>query len=145
MPSAGQVKKYWTSWLTSSTNHLNTPLSLEPVAVWQQGSEQLVTMKQSFSAYRLVNFLKVVTVFILFVLFTFTAAFYRKYENNTDQCCQSTCGSVADARGPNQNIVSFSLFGNLTDPALSTRYVLPLRALVANISRAYPGKTNVQQ
>ncbi|EFX76533.1 hypothetical protein DAPPUDRAFT_322288 [Daphnia pulex] len=44
----------------------------------------------------------------------------------------------ADLRGPNQSVVSFSLYGDLSDPAVSDRYIRPLRALTANISRIYP-------
>jgi hypothetical protein len=48
-----------------------------------------------------------------------------------------------DRRGPNQSVVSFSLYGDLTDPAVSDRYIRPLRALTANISRIYPGNLGV--
>lgn len=146
MPSAGQVENYnrlHCSILIDrfTIDDLNTPLFVISLVF----DEQLVAgMKQSFSAYRLVNFLRIATILALFVFLSLTLPFYRnKLETIISQpspSFRSTCGDEADARGPNQSVIAFSLFGELTDVTLFSRYVLPLRALVANISRAYPGK-----
>ncbi|XP_046448599.1 uncharacterized protein LOC124197263 [Daphnia pulex] len=62
----------------------------------------------------------------------------RELNNSLCLSSISTCSCEADRRGPNQSVVSFSLYGDLTDPAVSDRYIRPLRALIANISRIYP-------
>ncbi len=150
MPSAAQVENYthYTAafGLTGfKKNVLNTPLFvISPVFA----EMKLAMMKQSFSAYRLVNLLRIATILVLFMFLSLTLPFYRnKFENITNQpspSFRSTCGDEADARGPNQSVIAFSLFGELTDVTLFVRYVLPLKALAANISRAYPGKNTKQ-
>jgi hypothetical protein len=111
-------------------------------------------MRQSYSYYRLVNFIKLVVVIDMFLIATFvtllTKSFNKHREdviishhNNTTRLSLiSTCSFEADLRGPNQSVISFSLYGDLSDPAISIRYIQPLRALTANISRIYPGNSD---
>ncbi|XP_057376919.2 uncharacterized protein LOC130698156 [Daphnia carinata] len=98
-------------------------------------------MKQSFSFYRLVHFTEIATLtsLLLVALILFTLLHPRN-TIGSHSCLSfiSTCGCQTDERGPNQNVISFSLFGNLSEPSLSVRYVQPLKALTANISRIYP-------
>lgn len=111
-----------------------------------------MTMRQTYSFYRLVNFIKL--VIYLFLVAAFVMLFTKSFKNgeiinirdfNNSLCLSSisTCSCEADLRGPNQSVVSFSLYGDLTDPAVSDRYIRPLRALTANISRIYPGNLGV--
>lgn len=100
-------------------------------------------MKQSLSCYRLFHFIKVAIITSLFLIafILVTQSVNRPLIGNND--CHSfisTCGCEADKRGPHQSVIAFSLFGDLSDPSLSARYVQPLKALAANISRVYPGE-----
>ena len=52
----------------------------------------------------------------------------------------SLCSCQADRRGLHQNVISYSLYGNFSDPKLFTRYVEPIKIILANISQSYPGK-----
>ena len=52
----------------------------------------------------------------------------------------SFCSCDADHRGLHQNVIAYSLYGNFSDPKLFTRYVEPIKIILANISQSYPGK-----
>lgn len=106
-------------------------------------SRHSIAMKQSFSFYRLIHFIEIVIVTSLFLIALILLTFNHPRKIIGNHPCLSfisTCGCQADERGSNQNVISFSLFGNLSDPSLSVRYVQPLKALTANISRVYPGE-----
>lgn len=100
---------------------------------------------------RLVSFLTLTSIFIIGILLITTT-----YSNNDEQLaptyrheedCQleaeknfvSMCSCKADRRGLHQNVIAFSLYGNFSDAKHFTRYVDPIRILLANISQVYPG------
>ena len=51
----------------------------------------------------------------------------------------SYCSCKADRRGLNQNVIAYSLYGNLSNHDTFTRYVDPIKMIIANISQFYPG------
>ena len=56
----------------------------------------------------------------------------------------SFCSSEADRRGPHQNVIAISLYGNFSDPHHFTRYVDPsLKFILSNISQIYPGTSTL--
>ena len=55
---------------------------------------------------------------------------------------QSTCRFHADERGPHQNVISFSIYGNLTNENNFVRYVVPLKSTVERVASVYPGTLN---
>ncbi|XP_068213707.1 uncharacterized protein [Palaemon carinicauda] len=50
----------------------------------------------------------------------------------------SSCSEEASARGPNQRVVSYSYFGNTSDPGLYNRYFSEIRARAIEIQQHYP-------
>ena len=73
--------------------------------------------------------------------------FHRNSKTNLEQgFCHSEfsfaslCSCEADRRGLHQNVIAYSLYGNFSDPKLFTRYVEPIKIILANISQSYPGK-----
>jgi hypothetical protein len=53
---------------------------------------------------------------------------------------KSTCSYAADRRGPNQKIISYSLYGNFSGHDHIRKYVLPLKETLNSIPLIYPGK-----
>ena len=51
----------------------------------------------------------------------------------------SMCSSKADERGFHQNVIAYSLYGNISDPKVFSRYVDPIKSILVNISQSYPG------
>ena len=51
----------------------------------------------------------------------------------------SFCSLESDFRDLHQNIIAYSLYGNFSDPKIAMRYLDPIKMLLVNISRAYPG------
>jgi hypothetical protein len=99
---------------------------------------------------RLVSFLTLTSILFIGILLITTT-----FSNNDEQLapyrheedCQSEaeknfvsmCSCKADRRGLHQNVIAFSLYGNFSDANHFTRYVDPIRILLANISQVYPG------
>jgi hypothetical protein len=54
----------------------------------------------------------------------------------------SYCNGKADRRGLNQNVISYSLYGNFSDPRHYNRYAGAINYILSNISQVYPGKPN---
>jgi len=52
---------------------------------------------------------------------------------------QGTCSEKSDLRGPNQRIISYSVYGNLSDPYIIQRYLEPMIDNINNIRHLYPG------
>ena len=90
------------------------------------------------------------------LIFVFALVSNRKEDNyssvvltirlprNTDQQREpdsvvSYCSLQADQRGPHQNVISYSLYGNFSDPKHFKRYAEPIKFILANISQFYPG------
>jgi len=53
------------------------------------------------------------------------------------------CSEKSDLRGPNQRIISYSVYGNLSDPHIVQRYLEPTIDNINNIHRLYPGDIEV--
>jgi hypothetical protein len=53
----------------------------------------------------------------------------------------STCSSAADARGPKQRVVAFSLYGNFSRQDIYNKYILPLKEIIDLVAKIYPGNT----
>ena len=51
----------------------------------------------------------------------------------------STCSCQSDKRGLHQNVVAFSLYGDLMNGDIYNRYILPLREAIESIAKYYPG------
>ena len=52
----------------------------------------------------------------------------------------SFCSLDADRRGPHQNVIAYSLYGNFSNLKHFARYIDPsMKLILANISQAYPG------
>jgi len=109
------------------------------------------------------NYLKknqfVAVLLLLFVLFVYiidrSKLFYNFKEvphqdlKVDDYYCQnnqaefefvSLCSCEADRRGLHQNVIAYSLYGNFSDPRHFSRYVEPIKIVLAKISQSYPGK-----
>lgn len=54
---------------------------------------------------------------------------------------QSKCSQQSDSRGKHQKVVAFSLFGELSDPSINFRYLLPLIENAKSLPLKYPGCT----
>ena len=52
---------------------------------------------------------------------------------------ESYCSWGADSRGPHQKVIAYSLYGDFTDSTIFTRYVEPLKMILQNITKVYPG------
>ena len=56
-----------------------------------------------------------------------------------DMTMSSYCSLEADRSGPRQNVISYSLYGNFSDPGHYFRYAEPIKFILSNISQVYPG------
>ena len=63
----------------------------------------------------------------------------RKSAEEQNNKFVSYCSYEADRRGLNQNVISFSLYGNFSNERHFTRYVDPIKIILSNISQVYPG------
>jgi hypothetical protein len=54
----------------------------------------------------------------------------------------STCSLEADQRGPNQKVIGYSIFGNLSQPHIFLQYLKPFIKTLTEIPIRYPGKSN---
>lgn len=52
---------------------------------------------------------------------------------------KSKCSRKADSRGAHQKVVSYSLYGELSDPAINEKYVKPLIENARNLPSLLPG------
>ena len=64
--------------------------------------------------------------------------------NKRNQTTQSNlmvsyCSMESDLRGSHQNVISYSLYGNFSDPQHYLRYAEPIKYILSNISQFYPG------
>ena len=90
---------------------------------------------------------------LFFILLIFVAGASTVYYNNrkiwfdihpivsitNDDPVTSYCSRKADGRGLNQNVISYSLYGNFSDPRHHNRYAGPINYILTNISQVYPG------
>ena len=59
---------------------------------------------------------------------------------DTKQQFASLCSCKADGRGLHQNVIAYSLYGNLSEPNIFRRYVDPIKSTLDTVKRVYPGK-----
>jgi hypothetical protein len=52
----------------------------------------------------------------------------------------TTCSLTADRRGPNQKVIGYSIFGNLSHPNVFHQYLKPFLKTLEEIPLRYPGK-----
>jgi len=109
----------------------------------------LIYYSQNQRHQRLVSFLTLTSIFIgLFLIFNCYTINNDDLTDDDGKVCRSEaeknfvsmCSCSADRRGLHQNVIAFSLYGNFSDANHFTRYVDPIRILLANISQVYPGK-----
>jgi len=60
--------------------------------------------------------------------------------NGMKQQFFSLCSCKADGRGLHQNVIAYSLYGNLSEPNIFRRYVDPIKSTLDIVKRVYPGK-----
>ena len=109
----------------------------------------LIYYSQNQRHQRLVSFLTLTSICIgFFLIFTCCTINNDDLTDDDGKVCRSEaeknfvsmCSCSADRRGLHQNVIAFSLYGNFSDANHFTRYVDPIRILLANISQVYPGK-----
>ena len=64
-----------------------------------------------------------------------------KLDNDDYYSFKSTCSSAADKRGPNQRVITYSLYGNFSREDVFNKYVSPLKRTISLIPLIYPGTT----
>ena len=64
-----------------------------------------------------------------------------KLDNDYYYSFNSTCSSAADKRGPNQRVITYSLYGNFSREDVFNKYVSPLKRTISLIPLIYPGTT----
>ena len=64
-----------------------------------------------------------------------------KLGNDDYYSFKSTCSRAADKRGPNQRVIAYSLYGNLSKEDVFNKYVSPLKRTINLIPLIYPGTT----
>jgi hypothetical protein len=52
----------------------------------------------------------------------------------------STCSLAADGRGPNQKVIGYSIYGNLSQSHVFRQYLKPFIKTLKEIPNRYPGK-----
>jgi hypothetical protein len=57
----------------------------------------------------------------------------------TDTSFNTTCSLNADRRGPNQRVIGYSIFGNLSHPNVFRQYLKPFVKTLKEIPFRYPG------
>jgi len=84
---------------------------------------------------------------ILLILLLFAVAliyrngniYYHLVINSDALIHPSFCSKEADSRGPHQNVISYSLYGNFSNPQHYARYTGLIKHILFNISNIYPG------
>ena len=83
---------------------------------------------------------KVNTTQFFILLFFFAASVYHfNSKPLTDSVMSSYCSEESDNFGPNQSVISYSLYGDFTDDKHYARYAEPIKYILSNISQVYPG------
>jgi hypothetical protein len=67
---------------------------------------------------------------------------HRDLMAESDPVMYSYCSKEADNRGPHQNVISYSLYGNFSDPQHYARYTGLIKHILFNISQVYSGDYN---
>ena len=94
-----------------------------------------------------------VLIALVIILVLFTVPAYNDFKfhcnnhvlnNKRNQTTQlnsmvSYCSMKSDLRDSHQNVISYSLYGNFSDPQHYLRYAEPIKYILSNISQFYPG------
>ena len=86
---------------------------------------------------RLLQCLILINIACFFSLLTYYTTVRRM--KTSSMLLKSTCSEQADLRGPNQRIISYSVYGNLSDPYIIQRYLKPMLSNIEDIHELYPG------
>jgi hypothetical protein len=60
-------------------------------------------------------------------------------EDSSTLSFKSTCSAAADRRGPNQNVIGYSMYGNFSDPTFYNSYLKWFGETLRTIPIKYPG------
>ena len=102
-------------------------------------------MRYFIKFYKLKEKCKFLKAFVfLFLLFNIVFQILLKFRSQNEgvEEFESFCSSISDLVGPKQDVIALSLFGNFSDPEISTRYLSPIPTLLKNMSQVYPGNKN---
>lgn len=108
--------------------------------------EEMVRMRWRLGRFVKISMQPLLLLFIVIIL-GFLYHFFTTSGNNGDFLPSyskafsyvSVCSGRADKRGPNQKIVSYSIYGNFSNPGVVNRYLKPLIETVNQVSAIYPG------
>ena len=88
---------------------------------------------------------KIATVFYMIIQLYLVVILYSNKGNishrlivNSDPVV-SYCSKESDSRGYHQSVISYSLYGNFSDPKHFRRYTGAIKYILSNISQVYPG------
>jgi hypothetical protein len=78
---------------------------------------------------------------VMLVLMSYGHLFHRDLmvESDYSDPVMSYCSKKADSRGPHQNVIAYSLYGNFSDPKHFVRYTGAIKYILSNISQVYSG------
>ena len=85
---------------------------------------------------------EITIAFTIISFFYVVSVFYsndNKYHRTNSDPVMSYCSKEADNRGPHQNVISYSLYGNFSDPKHFVRYTGAIKYILSNITQVYPG------
>ena len=93
-----------------------------------------------FSMITICSLLLFLSICVEWITFSISRFKVNQHQMKVDEHFTSFCSSEADHRGPHQNVVALSLYGNFSHPAHFARYVDPsLKFILRNFTRNYPG------
>ena len=104
--------------------------------------KHLLNQKQIVAIWSLIIFIGILLIIFNQPSFNYvTKSGGWKSLEQDDSLFVSYCSREADRRSLRQNVISYSLYGNFSNPKVFDRYVDPLKMILGNISQAYPGIT----
>lgn len=102
---------------------------------------QIALLKVIWRRCHLLQFLILVNIACFFSFLAYYSTIIRV--RTSSMRLKSTCSEQADLRGPNQRIISYSVYGNLSDPYIIQRYLKPMLSNIENIHELYPGNNDL--
>lgn len=91
------------------------------------------------------SFFSLVEVLVLYQLMTYELKLQEAqisvgYYPEESDVFNSTCSRAADRRGPHQKVISYSIYGDFSQPDIVRKYLKPFRETIKTIPVIYPGK-----